>query len=175
MLKNIFNSKIGLRNIKTAICIFICISFFNLFSNNSPIYACISALICLQDTVENSVIIGKYRIFGTILGALIGLMYLFTISVFPNPFNKFYSIFISLGIVFIIFILNSLKKNSAIETCCVVFLVITLNYNQINAYSYALERTLDTIIGILIAIIVNKYFDIAFLKKIALKIKRFRK
>ena len=119
--------------------------------------------------------IGKYRIFGTIFGALIGLMYLFIISVFSNPFNKFYSIFISLGIVFIIFILNSLKKNDAIQICCVVFLIITLNYNQTNAYYYALERTIDTVIGILIAIIVNKYFDIRFLKKIVKKIKRFRK
>lgn len=175
LLENIFHTKIGQRNVKTAICVFICIFLFSLFGDGSSIYACISALICLQDTVENSVEMGKHRILGTILGAFIGLIYLYIINIIPSLPNSLYAMFISLGIVFIIFILNAFKKTDTISICCVVFLIITLNYNQVDAYYYALERTVDTLIGIVVAIVVNKYFDIEVYKKIIEKIKALRK
>ncbi|MGL4771994.1 MAG: aromatic acid exporter family protein, partial [Clostridium sp.] len=56
--------KVGLRNIKTALAVFVCMFLFSIFNNDNPFYACIAAVICMGDTVENSLIMGKNRIIG---------------------------------------------------------------------------------------------------------------
>jgi uncharacterized membrane protein YgaE (UPF0421/DUF939 family) len=47
----------------------------------------------------------------------------------------------------------------AVVICCVVFLVITLNHDE-GYILYTFNRVLDTSIGIIIALFVNKYVKI---------------
>ena len=42
---------IGLRTIKTAIAVFLCLLFFP----NEPFFACLTSVFCVQDTVSNSI------------------------------------------------------------------------------------------------------------------------
>ena len=68
--------KIGLRNIKSAISVFICLVLLK----DNHFYASIAAIICLQTTVANSIKVGKNRAIGTILGGLWGLIVLYFIN-----------------------------------------------------------------------------------------------
>ena len=49
--------KIGLRTIKSSIAVFLCL----LLLPNEPFFACLTAVICLQDTVYNSIDTGINR------------------------------------------------------------------------------------------------------------------
>ena len=76
--------KIGMRNIKTAISVFLCITLFNLFKRDNAFYACIAAVICMKDTYENSLSIGINRLLGTFLGGLFGIITIYLLSFLPS-------------------------------------------------------------------------------------------
>lgn len=159
--EKISNSKIGQRNIKTALSVFICILLFELTGNESSAsYACIAAIMSVQETIERSVDTGTHRISGTFVGAILGVLFIFLGNCFDlQMISK--SILISVVIILIIFFYNAFEKQDSIAICCMVFIVIALNYvNNESAYLYALERTIDTLIGVIVALLINRYFDI---------------
>ena len=65
--------RIGLRNIKTAISVCICLILFS----KDPFFAAIASIMCMQDTVEHSLKIATNRVVGTLLGGLLGLIFLY--------------------------------------------------------------------------------------------------
>lgn len=149
--------KIGMRNIKTAISVFLCMIILKAFQNTSPFYACIAAVITMQGTVHGSFTSGKSRMIGTIIGATWGLIFALI-----SPNNMFLT---SIGIIFIIYFLNFFDESDSISIACVVFLAIMINVNQDNALIYSFERAIETFMGISIAVLVNylifppKYLD----------------
>lgn len=151
--------KIGLRTIKSAISVFLCLAILP----NEPFFACLTAVICLQDTVSNSVKMGINRGLGTMLGASIGLFFLifcrfikFNIeSVFLSKLI-IYTI-ISLGVIVVIISCNILDKPGAINIACIAFLGVTTTHAFARPVFYAVNRTFETLCGIVISIFVNKY------------------
>lgn len=151
--------KVGLRTIKSAISVFLCLVIFP----EIPFFACLTAVICLQDTVANSVKTGIHRGGGTILGGFIGLVFLlFCKLISYNIPNYLLSklliyIIISLGIIVVIYSCNLLNQSGAINISCIVFLAVTTAHAYEEPLYYALDRTIQTLFGILISILVNKY------------------
>ncbi|ERK28486.1 FUSC family protein [Clostridium intestinale] len=147
--------KIGLRNLKTALSVLACILLFEILNRELPFYACIAAVICTGDSVKNSVLAGKNRLIGTLIGGLHGILFIFIEPYIPIPT----SVLISLGIVIVIYTGVILKKQPSISISCVVFLAIMINIRGGVTYLYAINRIIDTAIGIVIAVLVNKYFN----------------
>lgn len=148
--------KIGFRNIKTAISVFICISIFQLLDRPYPFYACIAAVICMKKSVGNSYIIGKNRMIGTIIGGIVGL-------VLSVVFGKT-AMICGLGIVLVIHLCDQFKQNDSIVIACIVFIAIMTNLKGIPSSVYEINRIVDTCIGIIVSIAVN---NLGSLKKIA--------
>lgn len=155
MRKNTFPN-IGLRNIKTGLSVFICMILFQIFKRNDPFYACIAAVICMKDTVENSRLIGINRLIGTFLGGLLGILAIYITSLL-NISSFFSPIVTSLGIILTIYICTLLKKPGAVTIACIVYIGIMINHTGSNSYYYAVNRIFDTSIGVIIAIFINKY------------------
>ena len=150
--------KLGLRNIKTAISVTLCIIVFNLINRDDPFFACIAAVFCMKDTVSNSIHMGKNRIIGTILGGIIGILMIYLSTEFTF-LNSISAIITGIGISLSIYICTILKKPEAVIVSCIVISGIMINHaSQINSYVYAINRSFDTKIGIIIAILVNKFF-----------------
>lgn len=64
----------------------------------------------------------------------------------------------------------TIKMKQAVSICCIVFLVITISMNHEEGYIlYTYNRVLDTTIGILIALLVNKYMKIPEQSKVMQK------
>ncbi|MBZ9687272.1 aromatic acid exporter family protein [Clostridium estertheticum] len=141
--------KIGMRNIKTAISVFICIIILRAFHSTFPFYACIAAVITMQSTVHNSFTTGKNRMIGTIIGAIWGLAFALI-----SPNNVFLS---SIGIVFVIYSLNLLNRKNSIIIGCVVFLAIMTNLKEGTPLVYSSNRVIETFLGIFVSVLVN-YF-----------------
>lgn len=149
--------KPGLRIIKT----FIAVSLAMLISSfrpgeGLPFYSAIAAIICLKSDVEGSREIGINRVIGTILGGLCGLLYLLIVPANYLP-RAVELILISLLASIIIWVMAMAGKPKAISIMAIVFLSITINHgNEGNLpFLFAFNRTFDTMVGVIMAIVVN--------------------
>ena len=149
--------KIGLRNVKTAISVLICLVLFQLFERN-PVYACIAAVVSMQNTLENSIAIGADRLIGTAVGGAIGLLFILSKLLFFNIWVYF--VITAIGVVIVIYANVLIKKPGSVAISCVVFLIIMINAENVQtttaeALIYAVNRILDTAIGVAIAVAIN--------------------
>ncbi|WP_066889577.1 aromatic acid exporter family protein [Clostridium nigeriense] len=151
--------KIGLRTLKTALAVFLCLLIFP----REPFFACLTAVFCVQDTVSNSIKIAINRGLGTVLGATIGLLFLivcrfltYNINIYPIRKLLVY-LTIAIGIIVVIYLCNLIKKPGAINISCIAFLAVTTVHAFGDPVYYAVNRTIETLFGIFIALLVNKF------------------
>ena len=144
--------KPGMRNLKTAIAILLCLLLFQAFGGD-PGIACIAALISMQGSVEASLIQGKHRIIGTIIGGVMGGVLINLFYFIQNPYLCI--LIIASGVSLLIWVCNLIGQQPCIVIGCVVYFVIVLGNTDISPWAYAFFRTSDTCIGILIAVAVN--------------------
>ncbi|MGL4771995.1 MAG: FUSC family protein [Clostridium sp.] len=158
-MENFKLPKVGLRTIKTSIAVFICLVLLP----NEPFFACLTSVFCIQDTVENSFKMGKNRGFGTLLGAGIGLVVMLFFKFLTKDISSqilsklIIYICIALGIIIVIYLNNLLLKlPGAINVACIAFLGVTTTHAFGDPFFYAINRTFETLCGIIIGILVNK-------------------
>ncbi|MBB6715765.1 FUSC family protein [Clostridium gasigenes] len=143
--------RIGLRNIKTAISVCICLILFS----KDPFFAAIASIMCMQDTVEHSLKIATNRVVGTLLGGLLGLIFLYlTRWLHAETFTPYIT---SIGVVIAIYLCNLLKRPAASAMSSLVLIAIMIAPATSNPFIYASKRTIETIFGITVSILVNKY------------------
>ncbi|MEE0252990.1 MAG: HAD hydrolase family protein [Acutalibacteraceae bacterium] len=149
--------KIGMRLIKTAIAVFLCflVDFFR--DGGTPFYSAIAAILCMQPELDSSLKVGKERIIATVIGGIVGIaMLAFERYAVPiQPILVRYLV-ISIMVIILMYITVLLKKPSCAYLTCVVFMSIVISHvADANIYIFAFNRILDTLIGILIAIVIN--------------------
>lgn len=142
-----FRKYIGMRNIKTALAVVIGIIVAEIFKLESSFFVATGALIAMETTVKKGIKTGIYRVLGTVMGGFMGVIMYMII-----PGNLF---LIFIGIVLLISILNLLQWQDCISMACVVFCVIMISMPSEHIIHYAFQRTFDTIVGIVIAIVIN--------------------
>lgn len=139
---------IGLRTIKTAIAVSVSIILSNLFNLEFPYFVAMTAIISMDRTARLSISMGRNRVIGTFLGALIGIVFA-TIDR-GNP------ILAGLGILIIILMSNQLKLPGSITVGSFVFVAIMVHIpDNMTPLFYGLHRTLDSLFGALIAFVIN--------------------
>ena len=172
-MENFKLPKIGLRQIKTAFSVLVCLILFFLLDRN-PIYACIAAIVCMQTTMETSISTGVDRLIGTAIGGIIGLIFIMSKQLFFNIWVYF--ALIAIGIIVVIYSNLLLKKTGSVAISCVVFLIIMINAEiiasetAINSMLYAVNRVLDTGVGVIVGVGVNLIINNPRKKKKPIKI-----
>ena len=147
---------IGMRNIKTALAATICALIYFPFSRN-PTFACIGAIFGMGRDLEDSKRNGGNRLFGTVIGGLLGmLLYFLYIQIRPEGgVHPLLFVFLFIGVIILVLICQALVLPGAIQPAGVVLCIILFN-TPVDAYiAYSLNRILDTAIGVVIAIIIN--------------------
>lgn len=140
-------SLVGMRILKTAIAVGVCVGISQALNLEYPFYAAIAAIISMESSLTMSFKAGRNRMLGTLVGALVGLAFA---SIAPNN-----AILCGVGTVIIIAILNYFNWNSSISIAGIVFIAIMVNLNGRSPLLYGANRILDTAIGISVALIVN--------------------
>ena len=153
-----FRFHIGMRNIKTALVATIC-AFLYAFFDRNPTFACIGAIFGMGSDFNDSKKSGGNRLFGTIIGGLIGMgLFYIYIQFYPVPTSNFRFMLFELlfiGILLMVLICQLLVIPGAIQPAGVVLCIILFN-TPVDAYiSYPLNRIFDTAIGVIIGIVVN--------------------
>lgn len=141
--------KIGMRTIKTVIAVTLSIAIGQMLNLRSPFFAGIAAIMAMQTSVSESLSKGRDRMYGTVLGALIALI--FSIIAPEN------TLFIGLGTLIIIYVSNVVGWTKSVQMSMVVFLSIILNQQDGGRVAYAFHRILDTFVGLIIGTAIN-YF-----------------
>lgn len=151
--------KIGMRNIKTSTSVFLCLLLFQFINRDNALQACIAAVICMQNTIVDSYKKGIERVKGTILGGIAGAFVLYLITVFGH--EDILIFVIPLGVVVLIELCVALNMKQSVVICCVVYLgILITGKHEGGTVFYAVNRVIDTTIGIMVTILVNKYMKI---------------
>ena len=152
--KQPFRIHIGLRNLKTALAATICAMLYFPFGRN-PTFACIGAIFGVGSDMDNSRLNGGNRFFGTIIGGFLG-MGLFWVehAIFPAGNYYFRLPLIFIGVMMLVCASVLFHWPGAVQPGGVVLCIILFN-TPVDHITYALDRMLDTGIGVVIALLVN--------------------
>lgn len=147
---------IGMRIVKTVLAVFVC-SILGWLRGETAFFSMIAAVLCMQKSAEKTLTTSFNRVIGTAVGGAYGVIVLFLETQFrlQRILPLFYLI-VSLMLIPVILTATGIKKPSVAAFACVVFLSTTVYHvGDADPYAYALNRMLDTVIGIVVALIVN--------------------
>ena len=153
-----FRFHVGMRNVKTAIAATLC-AFLYAFFDRNPTFACIGAIFGMGSDFKDSKRSGGNRLFGTIIGGVIGMILFYIYKqVYPEPTSDFRIMLFELlfiGIIILVLICQFFVIPGAIQPGGVVLCIILFNTPVDALISYPINRILDTAIGVIIGIVVN--------------------
>ena len=150
--------RIGMRIIKSAMGVLICFAIYFLRGKEgTPFYSALAVLWCIQNQTRNTLGNALQRTVGTFIGAVYGLAYILIKSNVLNIGDSFFHYaIISLTLIPIIYTTVLIKQKKASYFSCVVFLSIVVNHlMDENPYIFVLNRSLDTLIGIFVGLVLN--------------------
>ena len=152
----------GQRILRSVMAALIClIIYFLRGRRGAPFYSIIAALQCIQPYSPNMLKVGRNRITGTLIGAFWGACVLFgalwvTGGQVEYDSSVIYYIVLALFIGIVLYSTVVLKVTQSSYFSAVVFLSITINHiGDANPYIFVFNRTLDTIIGVGVAVLTN--------------------
>lgn len=146
--------KLGMRNIKTGVAILICLVICQGTGLSSGFQAAAASILCMQPSVENTIWAGGVRILGTLIGAVTGVALIIAHSWVPEPVSR---LLIAVGVVLVIYLCNVMKIPSTCSIAAMTFLAVQLGEREISPIWDGVQRSVETVLGILVAYLVNKY------------------
>jgi len=152
----------GQRILRSVLAVLFCIIIFFLRGRRgAPFYSIIASLQCIQPYTENMLKVGRKRITGTLVGAfwgglvLIGSLYISgDRATFQDTPAYYMTLVLFAGVVLYSTVLLKITESSYFST--VVFLSIIMNHiGDADPYLFVFNRTMDTFIGVGVAIAAN--------------------
>lgn len=147
---------VGLRMIKTVVAVFIC-ALIGWARGEASIFSLIAAVLCMQNSTEKTLYMAFNRVMGTAIGGVYGVLVVFLETQFHvQRLMPLYYLLVSVMLIPVICTTLAVRKPAVSAFACIVFTSTTFHYvGDSNAYAYALNRLLDTLIGIAVALVVN--------------------
>lgn len=147
--------RIGMRMIKTALAVGICFLIYILRGEQGvPVFSGIAAIICMQPHVENSRETAFNRIIGTLVGAGFALLVLRLMRELPPEIPYLQYLVISLSVIPVLYITVLFHKERASALAAIVLLSVCLSDGG-SPLMGAVDRSVETIVGILVSLGVN--------------------
>lgn len=149
-----FGFKIGLRTIKTGISVFLCILISLLLKRETYVVSAITAVFTLREDMINTLTFGKHRVAGNTIGALTSVFVIFLFELLGDS-DMVQLIAVPLTIVAMITVLVRFRFQEGIVGATATLLTIVFMIPEDSSYVYALNRVVDSFIGMGVAIGVN--------------------
>ena len=150
---------VGMRNVKTALAAAFCALAYY-FVGRSPAFACIGAIFGMGSDMEDSRKNGGNRLFGTLIGGLLGML-LFRIYLIFKPDGAYTLWLVPLTFIgtVILIVLCQMVWVGGVQPGGVVLCIILFNTPEATYISYALHRMVDTGFGVLVALCINLFLS----------------
>ena len=146
--------RLGMRTLKTALAVLICILLFRVLDRGTPMIAAIAAVFSLRQDLTTSVSFGKSRIIGNSLGGFLALIFILVQGFFSHSFIV-EAIFLPFLVIVAIVLSDASNNNPGIITAIATLLLIALSIPQGESIYYVFDRVIDTFIGTFIGIGLN--------------------
>jgi len=153
--------RIGMRVVKTAVAVGICLLFALIFGGiESILITAVAAIVTIRTTQEETIVSGMFRIFGTIIGAIFGCL-IVVISIYLPYYNDgLFVIVIPVMLLLNLYICNMLRLQDSCSISCVVTILIATQIAPLfdpmdDALNFALLRVRDTFVGVIVATLIN--------------------
>lgn len=161
------NWKVGMRTFKTCIAVLLCLAYSFLLNRFPVSTASITAIICIKPNPQDMWKTDIVRCLATILGGVVGLVGILVSVLIPYYDQGVYVILIPLFVLLDIWLCNGLKmKDTVIVSAIMVVIVMTrTDVGTGSRILYALDRVLDTIVGAVVATVINIFMPFHFKKK----------
>lgn len=145
----------GFRSIKTALAVVLVALIYAFVPNSNPTFACIGAIFGMGADMEESRRSGGNRFFGTIIGGFIGLgLYWLEHLIFPEGCYWLRLPLAFTGVILMISVCLLLHWPGGVQPGGVVLCIILFNTPP-HHIGYAINRMIDTGVGVLVALLVN--------------------
>lgn len=152
--------RLNVRTIKMALAAALCVAIYELcFEDRSPAFACIGAIFGMGENMEDSRLHGGNRLFGTIIGGLLGMLLFRIYLIFmPHGGRTLWLVPIMfVGTVLLMF-LCQIFWEGGLQPGGVVLCILLFNTPVDTYVSYAMNRILDTAVGVLVALFISYVF-----------------
>lgn len=155
---------VGMRNIKTAIAASLCALVYY-YIGRSPAFACIGAIFGMGSDMEDARRNGGNRLFGTLIGGLLG-MALFRVYLIFVPDGSHSLLLVPLTFIgtVLLILLCQMFWVGGVQPGGVVLCILLFNTPAHAYVSYALNRILDTAVGVLVALVISYLFPRGWMK-----------
>lgn len=151
----------GQRIFRSVLAIWLCFLIYLLRGRTGmPFYSAIAALQCLQPNTRAMRPVARRRVIGTFVGAFWGLIALLLETELISDGMPDYGVHVLLIGLFaglVLYFTVLLKISDAAYFSTVVMLSITVNHiGDANPYLFVLHRVVDTLIGVVVAELINR-------------------
>ncbi len=147
----------GMRVVKTALAVIICLMIQFYRGSNMAYHACIATIVCMQPTLKSTFNSAIDRTLGTIIAGAysysLALLMFNYLSIEPSGLLFYFLI----GVLSfpLMALMIAIKKPASLAITVIVYLVIMLSVNAADPLPYTIERVVGTLIGIAVALFVN--------------------
>lgn len=150
----------GQRIFRSMVAVILCFVIYELRGRQGiPFYSAIAVLQCMQPYRQSMKKVAKKRVTGTAVGAFWGMIVLMIdLYVLPVSYRDSLIPLVLAGIFtgVVLYFTVLLQVTEAAYFSCVVFLSITVNHvTDVQPLLFVANRVLDTLIGVLLAAVVN--------------------
>lgn len=145
----------GMRTLKTALAVFICLGIDLLLGYGTPQNACIAAILTMQATERDSFYEGGRRLLGTAIGGAIGIAMLGLSTLWPHPALQL--IFTTFGVMLAISLCCLIRNQQAAAFTAIVVVGLALQANAKDTFALALWQLVETAVGVVVAVLVNHF------------------
>jgi len=152
--------RIGMRVIKTIAAVTVCLLIAWLIgSRDSLPIAAIAAIVTMQATQSETLRIGAFRVLGTVIGGVFGILTVLIGLVLPYYADGLFIMVIPLMLLINLYICNLLKMQDSCTISCVVTIIIAayivtdVTFDELLVFTFV--RLRDTFIGVVVATVVN--------------------
>lgn len=146
--------RIGMRTMKTALAVMICILLFKITDRREPLIAALAAVFSLRQDLTTTVSFGRSRVLGNSMGGLFAIFYFF-IKQYVHQDFLLELFLLPLLVALIIILSDGINNNAGIVSAIATMLLITLSVTRSESIYFALQRVIDTFIGTFVAIAIN--------------------
>ena len=159
---------IGMRIIKTAVAVMLAYGIFlpfglmydtetyhGVLGQMGPLYACIACIVCMQSTLGQTVQSGVSRLIGVAIGGVLGVVTL----LLGDRLDNGLLVLPILGVLCVAGMWISLliqRPAACVMACIVPCVILITGVTGADRYYYAAARIIETVIGVCVAMLVNK-------------------
>ena len=158
---------IGMRKVKSLLAVFVGFLFWQLLRllipelEVHPIFIYIYGMIEIRESSEKTMDYGKMRILATVLAVVIGIAWMFIYDgIAPLLTASWLSIGVQiatllLGALVVLLVAELMKCRAFCGLAATIYLILMVSHFESSMYLFSIMRAVQTIVGVVIAWIIN--------------------